>query len=648
MTADAHDGWEAANGEFLAASLEWLRLVLRGHIEAPGSTVQDSRVDDHVVWAAKAVENAEASAPPPALVVLAGRLGLSRFERDTLLLCAAVELDPSIAALCARAHGDERMAYPTFGLALAALPGPAWEAVSPQGGLRFWRLVEELPGPGHGVVSAPLRADERVVNYLKGLGHLDHRLTPLLTRILPAAGAGLPPSQQEVADQVARHWQAADGAGPVVQLAGASDAAKQLVTAHAAAACGLLGYRLPASLLPARPAELDQLARLWQREAMLLPLALYLDVEAPDAPVARFLDRVTGPAVVATREIRADLTRPSLVLDAGPPTLAERAAAWRAVLGSTVDSEVDALAAQFALEVPAIAETAVAAGGDPAEAWQVCRARTRPRLESLAERLEPKVGWDDLVLPDRARQQLAEIAGQVRQRSTVFHQWGFGERITRGLGLSALFAGPSGTGKTMAAEVLAKQLALDLYRVDLSAVVSKYIGETEKNLRRLFDAAEGAILLFDEADAVFGKRSEVRDAHDRYANIEINYLLQRMESHPGLAILTTNMRTALDTAFLRRLRFIVEFTFPGPAERESMWRRAFPAKAPHAGLDFARLAQLPVNGGMTRNIALNAAFLAAAAGSTITMRTVLDAARSEFRKLELPVKDRDFTWDEAR
>ncbi|WP_328609091.1 AAA family ATPase [Amycolatopsis sp. NBC_00345] len=649
MTTDARDGWEAGNGEFLAASLAWLRLVLCRHIEAHESTVDG--LGERVASAAREVEHAEAMTPPPALVVLAGRLGLSRFERDTLLLCAAIELDPSIAALCARAHGDERLAYPTFALALAALPGPAWEAVSPQGGLRFWRLIEDLPGPGHGVVSAPLRADERVVDYLKGLGHLDHRLAPLVTRIFAAAGAALPPSQREAADQVARHWQAADGAGPVVQLAGSGDAAKQLVTAHAAESCGLLGYRLPASLLPARPAELDQVARLWQREALLLPLALYLEVGDADEngasapPVSRFLDRVTGPVVVATREIRADLSRPSLVLDAGPPTLAERAAAWHAVLGSEAD--VDALAAQFALEVPAIVEVAVEAGGDPAEAWRVCRARTRPRLESLAERLEPKVGWDDLVLPERARRQLGEIAGQVRQRSTVFHAWGFGERITRGLGLSALFAGPSGTGKTMAAEVLAKQLALDLYRVDLSAVVSKYIGETEKNLRRLFDAAEGAILLFDEADAVFGKRSEVRDAHDRYANIEINYLLQRMESHPGLAILTTNMRTALDTAFLRRLRFVVEFTFPGPAERESMWRRAFPAKAPHTGLDFDRLAQLPVSGGMTRNIALNAAFLAAAAGSPITMGTVLDAARSEFRKLELPVKERDFTWAEA-
>ncbi|RJQ84792.1 ATP-binding protein [Amycolatopsis panacis] len=641
-----HGGWEAANGRFLAASLEWLRLVLRAHHEARESTVDISV--DKVTAAAQEVADAEEISPPPALVVLAARLGLSRFERDTLLLCAAVELDPSIATLCALAHGDERMAYPTFALALAALPDPAWEAVSPYGGLRFWRLVDEPP---QGVVSAALRADERVVNYLKGLGHLDHRLTPVVTRIPPDAGDGLPPSQQEVADQVVRHWQAGTGTGAVVQLAGPADDAKQLVTAHAAAACGLLAYRLPASLLPVRPVELDEVARLWQREAMLLPLALYVDVEETGenraaSTVAGFLDRVTCPTVVATREIRADLAHRSLVLDTCPPTPAERAAAWRGALGPGAD--IDGLAAQFALEVPAITEVAAEAGGDPAVAWRACRVRTRPRLASLAERLEPKAGWDDIVLTEQARRQLGEIAAQVRQRSTVFHEWGFGERITRGLGLSALFAGPSGTGKTMAAEVLAKQLALDLYRVDLSAVVSKYIGETEKNLRRLFDAAEGVILLFDEADAMFGKRSEVHDAHDRYANIEISYLLQRMESHPGLAILTTNLRTALDSAFLRRLRFVVEFAFPGPVERESMWRRAFPAKAPHAGLDFDRLAQLPVSGGMTRNIALNAAFLAAADGAQITMQTVLDAARSEFRKLELPVRERDFTWEGAR
>jgi SpoVK/Ycf46/Vps4 family AAA+-type ATPase len=226
----------------------------------------------------------------------------------------------------------------------------------------------------------------------------------------------------------------------------------------------------------------------------------------------------------------------------------------------------------------------------------------------------------------------------------VYDDWGFRERMNRGLGISVLFAGESGTGKTMAAEVIANELGLLLYRTDLSAVVSKYIGETEKNLRKLFDAAEdgGAILFFDEADALFGKRSEVKDSHDRYANIEINYLLQRMESYQGLAILATNMKAALDNAFLRRLRFIVNFPFPGPAERMAIWEKVFPRETPSTALDHARLARLNLTGGSIHNIALNAAFLAAQAGSPVTMRLILDAARTEFRKLERPINEMDF------
>ena len=218
--------------------------------------------------------------------------------------------------------------------------------------------------------------------------------------------------------------------------------------------------------------------------------------------------------------------------------------------------------------------------------------------------------------------------------------------MNRGLGINALFAGESGTGKTMAAEVIANFLRLNLYRIDLSAVVSKYIGETEKNLRRLFDAAEdgGAILFFDEADALFGKRSEVKDSHDRYANIEINYLLQRMEGYRGLAILATNMKTALDTAFMRRLRFIVNFPFPGPIERKRMWQKIFPPEAPKDELDYDRLARLNLNGGSIHNVALNAAFLAAHAGTSVTMPLILAAARAEFRKLERPINEAEFRW----
>ncbi|MGH3796777.1 MAG: ATP-binding protein [Pseudonocardiaceae bacterium] len=713
--ATASTDWETANGRFLAASLEWLRLLLRrrigelrpASIELPALSVpptppmpapppappprksrlfgrpnppvvrtapvgdippisdqQATRVagvppasDEQIARAAEAVRLAEEISPPPALAVLASRLGLSRFDRDTLLLCAAIELDPSVVELCAHAQGNERMCYPTFGLALGLLPDPAWEVVSPQQGLRFWRLVEITQHTGQGLIAGALRADERIVNYIKGLNYLDDRLAPLVARLDPALGLELPPSQQAVVDEITRHWRQPDGTAPVIQLAGADEAGKQLIAAHAAAECDLIAHRLSAALLPTQPTELDNLARLWERESMLLPLALYLDVEdADDAgaarpPVARFLARISGRTAFAARESWSDLGRQSSVLDVAPPTPAERAGAWRASLHPDADgAAIDALAAQFALDVPAIREAAAIACGDPEQAWRACRTRTRPRLDALAQRLVPGVGWEDIVLPAAGRALLAQVADQVAHRTTVYETWGFGERITRGLGVSVLFAGPSGTGKTMAAEVLAGHLRLDLYRIDLSAVVSKYIGETEKNLRRLFDAAEGggAILFFDEADALFGKRSEVRDSHDRYANIEINYLLQRMESYRGLAILATNMRTALDNAFLRRLRFIMEFPFPGLAERKAIWEKAFPLQAPRGELDYDRLAQLQVSGGMTRNIALNAAFLAASAGAEITMPHVLAAARTEFHKLELPIRERDFTWTEER
>ena len=230
------------------------------------------------------------------------------------------------------------------------------------------------------------------------------------------------------------------------------------------------------------------------------------------------------------------------------------------------------------------------------------------------------------------------MASQVRNRHHVYRRWGFSAQ-RRGLGISALFHGPSGTGKTHAAEAMACELDLDLFHIDLSAVVSKYIGETEKNLRRIFDAAEGgnAILLFDEADALFGKRSDVRDSHDRYANIEVGYLLQRMESYRGVSILTTNLKSSMDAGFLRRLRFIVAFPFPGPAERAAIWRHAFPRSAETEGLDFGRLAQLNVTGGHIRNIALSAAFLAAAEGAPVTMRHCHAAACSEYAKLEKPL-----------
>ena len=218
----------------------------------------------------------------------------------------------------------------------------------------------------------------------------------------------------------------------------------------------------------------------------------------------------------------------------------------------------------------------------------------------------------------------------------MYQEWGFESLLRRGLGVTALFAGGSGTGKTLAAEVIAGELGVDLFVIDLSQVVSKYIGETEKNLRRVFDAAErgGALLLFDEADALFGKRSEIKDSHDRYANLEVSYLLMRMEAYRGLAVLTTNMKKALDSAFLRRIRFVVDFPFPEVPERAEIWRRVIPERTPSEGLDVDRLAQLTVTGGSIRNIALAGAFLAADEGSPLRMRHMLAATRTEYLKLE--------------
>jgi hypothetical protein len=374
--------------------------------------------------------------------------------------------------------------------------------------------------------------------------------------------------------------------------------------------------------------------------------------------------------LISERERRRSADRAVLCYEISKPTPVEQEAIWREHLteAPTVSGAVKKVVAQFILSTEDIRTAAAQTlcrlrtartGSDktrsylpealdrndsddlPSVLWDTCRAQARPLLEGLAKRIEATARRDDLVVPERQKQLLAQIVLHVQQRSCVYDTWGFASKGARGLGINALFAGPSGSGKTMASEVLANELKLDLYRIDLSQVVSKYIGETEKNLRRIFDAADdgAAILLFDEADALFGKRSEVKDSHDRYANIEISYLLQRMEAYRGLAILTTNRREALDQAFLRRIRFVIEFPFPDTDLRAEIWRRIFPKQTPTESLRIDRLARLNAAGGNIRNIALGAAFLAADAGEPVRMTHLLQATRNEFAKLEKPLTD---------
>jgi hypothetical protein len=664
--------WDAVNEEFLAAALAWLRHRLTWFAGQPDDEEAAGGTDHAAALkaagnAAARMEEAARADEPPAAVVLQEQLGLRRFERDVLLLCAAVELDLSIPGLCAKAQGDPRMTYPTFALALSLFDEPSWDAVAPLGGLRYWRLIEIAQPAGQPLTSSVLRADERIVSYLKGLNYVDERLEPLVTPVAPPDLSDLPSSHQELVGSICRRWALGNPGAvpPLLQLSGPDPDTKRMIAARAATVLGRTLHTLPAEALPAVPTDADEIARLWHRESLLTPVALFVDAQdfepaghgdGKSESVARFLARSDGVTFLGVREGWPSLPREHAAFDVDRPHVSEQRIAWADALGERVCGcgAVEAeLASQFSVSVPAIQRIAHHVMADAPDAdsdelrwrlWDECLLTTRPRMDALARRVTPKATWDDIVLPEPELELLRALASQVRNRSTVYEAWGFAKRMNRGLGISALFAGASGTGKSMAAEVLANDLRLTLYRVDLSAVVSKYIGETEKNLRRLFDAAEegGALLLFDEADALFGKRSEVKDSHDRYANIEINYLLQRMEAYPGVAILATNMKSALDTAFMRRLRFVVNFPYPSAEERRLMWTKAFPDATPTAALDFDHLAELAATGAMIHNVAVGAAFRAADADSEVSMDLILEVARAEFRKLELPTVERQF------
>ena len=281
-----------------------------------------------------------------------------------------------------------------------------------------------------------------------------------------------------------------------------------------------------------------------------------------------------------------------------------------------------------------------------ADLYAASRLQSNRKLATLARKITPHYSWDDIVLPVDRLRQLQEITNTVKYRARVYDEWGFDRKLALGKGLNVLFAGPSGTGKTMAAEIMAQELGLDLYKIDLSTVVSKYIGETEKNLARIFEEAEtsNAILFFDEADALFGKRSEVRDSHDRYANIEISYLLQKMEEYEGVVILATNLRKNMDDAFVRRMHFTVEFPFPDERHRLGIWEKILPAEMPRStDLDFGFMARrFELTGGNIRNIALASAFLAANDGQVVEMGHLLRATQREYQKMGKVVTEREF------
>jgi hypothetical protein len=622
--------------EQILASMERVRTFLGG-----GKKAEDQ---------GEAASEAERVRIP--LNILVERFELSAFETDMLVLCAAAELDPKLPALLECAQQIAGLRHPTFQLLLNILPTAQWSAFLPQSALRRWRLVEFVRVDA--LTTSPVRINESVLHFLMGERASDERLDDVLRKVnVPVV---LPHSYRQFAEEMIQTWRNDDPKQVAVQLLGNGAKGKAAVAATACAAFNLGLRSMSAESLPTRASEREDYLRVLERDAALNGYAVLIDAEQGGTSIAdvvsNFVENFQGVIAVSGAARLNVPSRRVVSVTIDKPTMEEQSSLWQFALGEegqALNGDLSRLVDQFSLDFVTILQSAERAlrsketsgGALRAHLWNVCLAESRPTLEGLARRIETRAAWANIVLPEGCMEALRTIVFQMRQRNTVLQQWGFAEHSSRGMGTATLFHGASGTGKTLAAEIIANELSLDLFHIDLSQVVSKYIGETEKNLKTIFDVAEdtGAILLFDEADALFGKRSEVRDSHDRYANIEVSYLLQRMEAYRGLAILTTNQRASLDPAFLRRIRYVVQFPYPDAQQRRQIWERIFPEGTPRQGLLFEQLARLNLPGGNIRNIALNAAYIAAEKGEPVRMNHLQMAARQECLKLERPFTD---------
>jgi AAA+ superfamily predicted ATPase len=625
--------------------------------------------------------------PASPLGRLANELQLSTFDVELLVIALAPELDLRYERLYAYLQDDVTRRRPTLDLALTLLCDSASARlarrahVAPDAPLmrhHVLRLAEPTAPGAVSTLAAPLEVDEQIVLLLLGHESLGRTLSGFCTlepcgdAVLDAATVLDAPTMERLTALVARSYLAG---GPLqISLRGTAGSGRRTTARAIAAAVGAPLLTIDAARLDGR-SDAEPLVRIALRTARL-HRAIVLVLDAGALPVSMRDAPLEHGGIVMFREpenaATAFGTREALVVPFGIPAPARRRALWADALArrgiASEDDVLDPLSHRFRI-TPRQIDVAVARAA-AAHAWSsidvehrrdappanasrpalpaeslfaAARAGCGSELDALASRITPRHAWTDLVLPSDALDQLRELCVRVACRDAVLDEWGFGARLARGGGVNALFSGPSGTGKTMAAEVIAGALGVDLFRVDLAGIVSKYIGETEKNLDRVFAAAEHAngIVFFDEADALFGKRSEVHDSHDRYANIEISYLLQKMEQFEGVAILATNLRGNLDDAFLRRLAFAVHFPFPDAAHRERIWRGIWPPSAPvDPAIDVAALArQFPLSGGHIRNVALAAAFHAADRGSGVELSDVLHAVRREYGKLGKTLTD---------
>jgi ATP-dependent 26S proteasome regulatory subunit len=617
------------------------------------------------------------------LPLLANIFELSAFEIDTLIICLAPEVDVKYEKIYAYLQDDVTRKRPTVQLIVNLLCRSFAEEVaarayfSPQAALFRYHLLQydATPEKAASFLAYPLKADERIVQYLLGSSQVDARLTAFVKVLEPKTVATAlrqdEPWQQRLLSLTQDYLEKKfpdtgklvfflQHPGPVERRAAAAAVSQEI-------GLPLLLIDLEALLNANLP--MDLALSLAFREGLLQPAVVY--VEHCDRLLADDEKSLSGRTLLfkAIEELSwltflagASAWQPPedflqqhifIRMELPAATFDKRQQLWETCLEheqyAVAPSELVPLANKFRFHTGqiqaalhtarnlAIARQGVEYHITINDLYEACRLLSNQKLTHYAQKIQPKFTWNDLILPDDRRRQLREICQWVQYHHVVFGDWGFERKLSLGKGLNILFVGLSGTGKTMAAEILAGELGLELYKIDLSVVVSKYIGETEKNLSLIFAeaATSNAILFFDEADALFGKRSEVKDAHDRYANIEINYLLMKMEEHEGIVILATNLQKNLDEAFLRRMHFAVEFPFPDEEYRQRIWHSVFPSAAPlGADIDVAFLARrLKLSGGNIKNIALNAAFLAADNSGTIGMEHVIMATKREFQKL---------------
>jgi DNA polymerase III delta prime subunit len=609
---------------------------------------------------------------------------LSLIEQDILLLAVAPEIDLKYETLFAYLNNDITRKWPTFNLALqigAALAeqrSDVRRCLLPEATL-FSSGLLQLSTSGtdrRSWLATGFSAAPSVYQYLTNTSSLDPRLALFVEQRTPSINWERLPISSDLRKTLRRfshRYIDSRSRLPTIILVGHEGVGRALA---AEAVCHELGFssllRVDLDVLRSSGENIGQLTRALLLQQRLHAAGLYLssfealfDKEQKPLPESRglfkILSQAKGPVFIPSesgtpwRELLAEQRAICFRFDL--PDYATRLRLWKDAI-TTVDadvasSELEALADRFAL-TPGQISSAVAGAADAqsfsdldanavdaAKLFDAARAQSDQSPGRLAAKVKTLHNWDDLILPRLTLQRVKEITAAIRYRHVVYSEWGFEKRIAAGLGLKVLFSGPSGTCKTMTAGVIARDLGLDLYKIDLSGIVSKYIGETEKNLDRIFRAAQSsnAILFFDEADALFGKRSEVKDAHDRYANIEVAYLLQKIEEYEGVVILASNLSRNIDEAFSRRMHYVVEFPLPDETHRERLWRGMFPAEVPMSGdVDFQFLAkQFPIAGGDIRNVALDAAFLAAQDGKLVTMKQLAKAlARQMMKQGKIP------------